>query len=224
MNSNANARYTLNNAKHENMATGKYCRRDNQFKSKRYYFDLDTCEAYSYNWWQFVIKIGNTIYFNDPSYSMQTHLHQTMAKNVLLWEGVGTNYEHKNPLFKGIKIVYVYYREGLNHLDNAISNMYYEIRCIKEAMANPRSLKRKNKERVKEIARLEKRIKRTRKFMVRVNRQKTVNEKILSQKRDRIFKAEMKRDELKRMRWQKEYLKQRELEKQQPILTLVSSN
>jgi len=134
----------------ETIPVGSYCKRDHEFKSSQFAFDMNTCSAYSYDWWQFVKRVGNTIYFNNARYSMQTDLHQNMAWNILICE---------RPELYGIKVKTVYYREGLNHLDSAIRNLEYQIKELKEAIARPRSRKKTNADRIKRIESLKAEIK-----------------------------------------------------------------
>lgn len=204
MNSNANARYLLRNAKDDNMLTGKYVQRDNQFKSKQFTFDLDLCEAHSYGWWLFVIKVGSTIYFNNFHCSMQTGVHQEMARNILMWEGVGSRYAYREPkqtpLFKSIQIKYVYYKEGLNHLELAVKNMRFEISQIEAAIKNPKSRKATNKIRAAHILSLKKEIKATQKLDKILTRQFKINDKIKSAKEDALYLKEEKRIEAKHLK------------------------
>lgn len=130
-------------------AVGRYVKRDNVHRTNRFEFDRDTCTATSYGWWVFVKKVGKTIYVNRARYSMQTDIHQDMADNILKFE---------QPELYGIKIVSVYYRCGLNHLDRAISDYEYWIRQHTEDMVKPRTHKLKNLWRKAEIKRLRKEI------------------------------------------------------------------
>lgn len=53
------------------------------FKSKNFSLDPFKLEAFSYGWWQFVIKKGKRIFFNDFQYSTTTRRHQRHAKDIL---------------------------------------------------------------------------------------------------------------------------------------------
>lgn len=46
-------------------------------------FNPVTGEAYSYNWWRFVLKVGNKYLFNNSSYSPTTGQHQRTVGNLL---------------------------------------------------------------------------------------------------------------------------------------------
>jgi len=127
--------------------TGRYVQRDNEFKSMRFTFNLNTCEAYSYDWWLFVKRVDHTIYFNNASYSMETSKHQEMAMNILALE---------QPKKHGLKVKTVYIKEGLNHLDRAIINRLHEIETLKAKIAAPRTHKKTNAWRVERIKEVEK--------------------------------------------------------------------
>lgn len=131
-------------------AVGNYRRGSNAFMTKRFYFDLDTCVATSYDWWVFVLRVGNTIYLNDASYSMQTRMHQHMAHNILKIE---------LPKRFGLKIEKLDVREGLNHLDQAVKNREFEIEQLLGAIKKPRSWKSTNDTRRARIQELKQDIK-----------------------------------------------------------------
>lgn len=137
------------NERKEAMLSGSYKVRSHKYESGQFEFDLTTCEAWSYGWWQFVQRVGNTIYFNDSSYSSQTDLHQAMAKNILLCEA---------PEEFGLRVKYVYVREGLNNMNRAIENQKYEIRKLEEKISNPRSQKKLLKYRLSELKRLKRKL------------------------------------------------------------------
>ncbi len=59
------------------------------FKSKNFSLDPFKLEAFSYGWWQFVVKKGKRIVFNDFAYSTTTRRHQHKAKRIL--EALGFN-------------------------------------------------------------------------------------------------------------------------------------
>lgn len=133
----------------EAVVTGKYKSRAHKYETSQFEFDLNTCEAYSYGWWQFVKRVKNTIYVNDYSYSKQTDMHQAMAENILMCE---------LPELHGLKIKRVSIAEGLNRLDRAISNRNFEIIQLKGLIAKPRSQTKANANRLKQIKQLEKKI------------------------------------------------------------------
>ncbi len=148
-------------------SVGTYIHSRNSFESKQFKFNLNTCEAVSYDWWVFVLKVGNTIYFNDASYSMQTSGHQYMARNIL---------KNEMPERFGIKVKNVYIREGLNKLDLAIKNREFRIEQLREAIASPRSWKSTNHKRREEIKTLEATIKEYKRLMPIFNSQIASNQ------------------------------------------------
>lgn len=110
------------------LSTGNYVKSRHHYESGRFSFDLTNCEARSYDWWVFVLRVGNVIYVNHASYSMQTSKHQDMADNILSAE---------MPSRHGLKVQYVCYREGLQDLRGAINNMRHEIDQLVTAIHNP---------------------------------------------------------------------------------------
>ena len=124
------------------LRTGAYKKKLNQYKTNTFEFNLNNCTAFSYNWWQFVFKYQDTIYFNNAHYSMQTYGHQRMAQNIL---------ELENAEAHGYKIKYVYVKMGLNNIDREIGNKLNDIRCIQDKMNNPNSRKKTNIDRVSSI-------------------------------------------------------------------------
>lgn len=170
---------------------GTYVKRDRVYKTERFEFDLDLCTAYSYEWWMFVIRVGNTIYVNAARYSMQTDAHQHMAKNII---------ECSEPERHGLKVVSVYYREGLNHLDTAIRNMRFEITQLTQAIAKPRSRKATNANRRERIKDLKARIVETKKLMRIIDKQITRNAELKAAKNTEQYERKFKREQLKRMR------------------------
>lgn len=128
---------------------GKYDREENKYYSLRFDFYLNDCTAYSYSWWQFVKRAGDTIYVNTAHYSMQTDQHQNMARNILKMADVEGH---------GLKIKYVSVRCGLNHVDREIRGIEYDIKEIQVKIANPRSHKKTNESRLNRINYLKDRI------------------------------------------------------------------
>ena len=122
----------------------KYYIQSNAFKTKQCSFSLHYMEAYSYRWWQFVGMAGNTVYFNDASYSMQTSVHQGLVKAVL------------NKLKIKYKTVYV--KAGLQAIPMEISNTRHEIQKLWQAITKPRSHAKTNKWRKQQITLLTKKI------------------------------------------------------------------
>lgn len=172
---------------------GDYRKSRNCFVTRKFELNMTTCEAWSYDWWQFVIKVGNTIYFNDASYSMQTRQHQRLAQNII---------DAECPEQFGIRVKYVYYREGLNHLDTAIRNMQFNIQQLKEAINKPRSHRKTNKSRRERIVELKQEIKDTRKLMRVLNKQRRLNAEVRRKLDDEQYeRARMKYMSIRRARF-----------------------
>lgn len=55
------------------------------YEAANVFFNRDTTEAYSYNWWLFVARINGKVVFNDYSYSPTTRKHQQI-KFVVVWK------------------------------------------------------------------------------------------------------------------------------------------
>jgi hypothetical protein len=153
-------------------AVGNYIISDNCFRTDQFHFDMDTCEATSYAWWTFVLRVGNTIYFNDASYSMQTRQHQTMAWNII---------QAECPERHGIKVKTVDIRAGLNHLSREIDNCQTAIKELQEKIASPRSRKDANKKRLAYIAELKAEIEELKRLKPIFDKQIELNKEIKAQ-------------------------------------------
>lgn len=130
-------------------STGNYVKSEYAFRTPAFRFDLVTFEAYSFDWWQFVKVVGNTIYFNDYNYSNYTGNHQYMAANILKLLDVEN---------KGFKIIRVRYHLGLNNLGKQIDDYKWSIKKLNELINKKGTHKSKNEERKKQIRKLNKRI------------------------------------------------------------------
>lgn len=114
--------------------------------------DLKKIAAYSYSWWQFVTtdKVGNII-FNNYTYSNSTSGHQSDVHSKLRWLGLSINLELRKT------------NKSLGSLKDAIKDEIkcykYEIKVLNEQIKKPRTHKRKNEERKKDIKNKEYRIK-----------------------------------------------------------------
>lgn len=123
----------------------KFFKKLNIFKASNVSFDPETYEAHSYRWWLFVKVIGDKVVFNDYSYSPSTSKHQNKVRSLLNQLGINVD-------------VCIHAPKGLQDLDSALNYYGYEIKQLREAMANPKSRKAKNLERIAEIEALEARI------------------------------------------------------------------
>lgn len=95
-------------------------------------FNPTTMEAYSYNWWQFVRKIGKTVIFNDYYYSSSTNAHQWCVKSVLKE--------------KKIRYITVSIRDSLHKLnDDTVKGLYQDMFKTELQLGRMRSKWRKNK-------------------------------------------------------------------------------
>lgn len=120
----------------------KFYSKLNVFKASNVSFDPTTLEAHSYRWWLFVKVIGDRVIFNDYSYSPSTGQHQNKVLSLLSQLGIKID-------------AYVESPSGLQELSSAITHYQYQIKQLKDAIANPRSRNGKNEQRAKEILSLE---------------------------------------------------------------------
>lgn len=63
------------------------------YESTNVYFDPETCQAYSYDWWRFVDKIDGLVIFNSYSYSRTTQKHQYKVRRLLAELNIKINIE-----------------------------------------------------------------------------------------------------------------------------------
>lgn len=104
----------------------KYQPRKKQFKASNVYFDVEKCQAYSYEWWRFVDRIGGLVVFNDYSYSISTNKHQQKVRRVLEELGLQVDVTIRAP-------------KGLQQIEAALD--YYTINMlqIQERLNRPRT-------------------------------------------------------------------------------------
>lgn len=124
----------------------KFYKKLGVFKASNVSFDPATIQAHSYRWWKFVAVIGNKVVFNSYKYSPSTSRHQNKVRNLLSQLGVTVDVTIQAP-------------KGLDNLESAINGYQYAIAAIETAIANPKSRKGKNAERVQTIASLAEKIK-----------------------------------------------------------------
>ena len=126
--------------KRKKIAGMQYYVRSNQFRASNVYYDVDAEQAYSYDWWCFVKRIGGVLVFNQYYYSASTRRHQ--SKVALLLEELGLEY------------VTIETSETLAYdhaLEDAITDLRRGIRLLETAISKPRSHKTTNERRRNEI-------------------------------------------------------------------------
>lgn len=116
----------------------KYYPRLHQFKAANVKFNPENLQAYSYDWWRFVEKMGPFLVFNNFRYSVSTSKHQNKVSSLLDQLGFETDFSFEAP-------------DGLQNLDSAIKHYERKITSLREEIAKPRSHKAKNDERRWEI-------------------------------------------------------------------------
>lgn len=125
----------------------RYLKTTNTLKSSNFSMQLDTLNAYSYDWWLFCTKVNGKVIFNNTTYSQTTCKHQGKALEVL---------EYKTDL------TLRYTRKSLSNLVDALTDEVagakYEITKLLNLIKKPRTHKAKNEERKAEIQRLIKHI------------------------------------------------------------------
>jgi hypothetical protein len=115
------------------------------FKASNVSFDPAKFEARSYKWWIFVKVIGDRVIFNSYSYSPSTSKHQSKVRSLLDTLGIKVDVSIEAP-------------RGLQDLDSALNHYGYQIKELREAIANPKSRKAKNTERLAQIKAIEAKI------------------------------------------------------------------
>lgn len=116
----------------------KYYKRSGMYKASNVSFNPETYEAYSYDWWLFVCKIGDCIVFNNYNYSNTTSKHQSKLRSLLDELGIKITCTIESP-------------KGLQDLQSTID--YYEvvIANLHAAIDKPRSHKSTNLKRQKQV-------------------------------------------------------------------------
>lgn len=79
--------------KREFRPTVKYYSRLHMFKASNCWFNPETFEAQSYDWWVFVKKVKGKVVFNNYSYSPTTNGHQGIVRSLLRELGVKIDIE-----------------------------------------------------------------------------------------------------------------------------------
>lgn len=122
----------------------KYKKQVNAYKNSTgsCLFDVTTCTAVSYGWWQFVKRIGDHIVFNNYYYSISTRKHQNAIKDLLKTLKIDINF-------------YVEAPEGLQNIDSAFAKIDNDIEELTCQMNKKGSKKAQNAIRLKSIASLQ---------------------------------------------------------------------
>lgn len=74
----------------------KKLKTNNIYKASNVVFDADKIEAFSYDWWQFVTKVDDIIFFNEYKYSISTQGHQRKVLATLNHLGFGKAIHYVN--------------------------------------------------------------------------------------------------------------------------------
>ena len=119
----------------------KYFTRLEKFKANNVEMDINTMRAYSYGWWRFTDIIGGQLVFNTYRYSPTTGNHQSKIRGVLL-EYFGLSYD---------SYIEIECPSGLQNLQSGIDYYLGLIKILETEINRPRSQKKKNIERQKQI-------------------------------------------------------------------------
>ena len=120
----------------------KYMVRSNTYKASNVYFDCDTEQAYSYDWWCFVSRINGVLVFNDHNYSPSTNKQQSKVKSLL--NALGLEYFRVNTRYSLGPI-------GRTGLERSIEALESENAELTELINKKRSRKTKNIRRAHKI-------------------------------------------------------------------------
>lgn len=91
-------------------------------------FDPERCEARSFRWWPYIMKIKGKIVFNSYRYSSMTSKHQSDGRSLLKRLGLKITYTISAP-------------KGLTDLDSAKRHAEYHIDRLIAELSNPRNRK-----------------------------------------------------------------------------------
>lgn len=61
----------------------KYSKKRQRYEASNFFFNPETMDARSYNWWKFVAKIDGFVVFNNYAYSNTTARHQWKTRRLL---------------------------------------------------------------------------------------------------------------------------------------------
>jgi len=140
----------------------KYYKKLKKYKASNVSLTVEPkLEAYSYNWWLFVVRYKGLVIFNDTNYSNPTCKHQSKVRGVLYDLGIKIDIELNNTVKTlgqhGPPTMY----KGENSpsdgdyvkaaIENEIENIELINKNIADLIKKPRTHKAKNQERIQEI-------------------------------------------------------------------------
>lgn len=120
----------------------KYFSKAGLYKASNVLFDPVKIEARSYGWWIFVAYIGGRVVFNDYPYSNTTRRHQQKVRQLMQSLGIHID-------------VYIAAPRGLQDLESAFTYYSAQIKALQNEILQPRTHRKKNEERAKQIQQLE---------------------------------------------------------------------
>ena len=129
----------------------RYLKRTNTIKSSNFEMNLDTLDAYSYDWWLFCTKANGKVIFNHTTYSPPTCKHQGKAFKVLGYE-CDLELSHTRKSLSNLNIA----------LDDEIHNVKRGIMELIKTIRKPRTRKSTNLKRKEKITQLLKHISKVR--------------------------------------------------------------
>lgn len=110
------------------------------------YFNPETLEAISYNWWIYLRRINNKLVFNDYTYSNTTAKHQYQLKKVLSFNGIKPD-------------IYIESPNGLQDLNSSVNLYKTRINDLTNLINAPKSRFKTNQKRQLQIIALQDKIK-----------------------------------------------------------------
>lgn len=116
----------------------KYNHKANIYKASNVIFNPETEVATSYDWWQFVKRINGQLVFNNYYYRSTTCKHQSKVRRLLGELGIQIDQYIEAP-------------EGLQDIPSAIDHLKRQASALQAAIDKPRSQRRKNEERRRDI-------------------------------------------------------------------------
>lgn len=115
----------------------RYQKELNIWKGHGIILNLNTMEAWSFGWWQFLRKINNVVYFNAFPLNMFMRKHQQYTRRIL--DNMKINY------------VVVKYKAGLQNLKQQEELFQQELFLLQDAIEKKNSRSKKNNERLQLI-------------------------------------------------------------------------
>jgi hypothetical protein len=134
----------------------KFSKKHTRYEASNVSLNLETLEAFSYDWWQFLKLINGKLVFNNYSYSNTTCKHQQKVRRVLDEKGIKIDvfvktYRSLDGFAKNSANNYGTTEDALNE---AIAYNKSEIEEIELMLANPRRKKALDDERKAQIKKL----------------------------------------------------------------------